>query len=104
MCGFAGFSDYDQELLDEKYLWMALCRRMARRLSHRGPDSQGAHVSAHCALGHVRLAVIDPQNGQQPMTVRQEGRECTIAYNGELYNAAQLRAAYDQQISEKEEP
>ncbi len=92
MCGFAGFSDYDQELLDEKYLWMALCRRMARRLSHRGPDSQGAHVSAHCALGHVRLAVIDPQNGQQPMTVRQEGRECTIAYNGELYNAAQLRA------------
>lgn len=92
MCGFAGFSDFDENLLDEKYLWMALARRMARRVSHRGPDSQGAHVSAHCALAHMRLAVIDPQNGQQPMTARQEGGECTIAYNGELYNAPELRA------------
>lgn len=92
MCGFAGFSDYDNSLLDEKYLWMALARRMARRLSHRGPDDQGAHVSAHCALAHMRLAVIDPQNGQQPMTTVREGKECTIAYNGELYNASELRA------------
>ncbi len=87
MCGFAGFSDFDENLLDEKYLWMALARRMARRVSHRGPDGQGAHVSAH-----MRLAVMDPQNGQQPMTARQEGRECTIAYNGEIYNAPELRA------------
>ncbi len=92
MCGFAGFSDYDDNLLDEKYLWMALARRMARRLSHRGPDSQGAHVSGHCALAHMRLAVIDPQNGAQPMTAQREGQEYTIAYNGELYNAAELRA------------
>ena len=92
MCGFAGFSDYDDSLLDEKYLWMALARRMARRLSHRGPDDQGAHVSSHCALAHMRLAVIDPQNGQQPMTASKEGKECTIAYNGELYNAGELRS------------
>lgn len=92
MCGFAGFSDYNDDLLDEKYLWMALARRMARRLSHRGPDDQGAHVSSHCALAHMRLAVIDPQNGQQPMTVVREGKACTIAYNGELYNAPELRA------------
>lgn len=92
MCGIAGFSDYDENLLDEKYLWMALARRMARRVSHRGPDDQGAHVSAHSALAHMRLAVIDPQNGRQPMTVRREGKECTIAYNGELYNAPELRA------------
>ncbi len=92
MCGFAGFSDYDDSLLDEKYLWMALARRMARRLSHRGPDDQGAHVSSHCALAHMRLAVIDPQNGQQPMTAIKEGKECTIAYNGELYNAGEMRS------------
>lgn len=92
MCGFAGFSDYDDSLLDEKYLWMALARRMARRLSHRGLDDQGAHVSSHCALAHMRLAVIDPQNGQQPMTAIKEGKECTIAYNGELYNAGELRS------------
>lgn len=92
MCGFAGFCDYGDSLLEEKYLWMALARRMARRISHRGPDDRGAHVSAHCALAHARLAVMDPENGAQPMSVRREGRECTIAYNGELYNAPELRA------------
>ena len=91
MCGFAGFSDYSDSLEDEKYLWIALARRMARRISHRGPDDSGAHVSPYCALGHARLAIIDPENGKQPMTVRRDGAEFTIAYNGELYNAPELR-------------
>lgn len=92
MCGFAGFSDYTDSLLDEKYLWMALARRMSRRISHRGPDDNGAHVSAYCALAHARLAIIDPENGAQPMTVHKDGGEFTIAYNGEIYNAAELRS------------
>ena len=92
MCGFAGFSDYSDSLHDERYLWMALARRMARRISHRGPDDSGAHVSPHCALGHARLAIIDPENGDQPMTVQRDGAEFTIAYNGEIYNAPELRS------------
>ena len=97
MCGFAGFSDYSDSLTDEKYLWIALARRMARRISHRGPDDSGAHVSAHCALGHARLAIIDPENGAQPMTVRRDGAEFTIAYNGEIYNAPELRSELEAQ-------
>ena len=92
MCGFAGFADYGDQLLEEKYLWMALARRMAGRIAHRGPDGRGEHVSAHCALAHARLAIIDPQNGAQPMTVHKDGGEFTIAYNGEIYNAPELRA------------
>ncbi|MFR0838126.1 MAG: asparagine synthetase B, partial [Neglectibacter timonensis] len=68
MSGIAGFSVYTESLTEEKYLWMALARRMARRISHRGPDDRGAHVSEHCALAHVRLALQDPENGLQPMT------------------------------------
>ena len=92
MCGFAGFADYGRDLSEEKYLWMALARRMAGRIAHRGPDGRGEHVSAHCALAHARLAIIDPQNGAQPMTVHKDGGEFTIAYNGEIYNAPELRA------------
>ncbi len=91
MCGFAGFSGYEDDLLREKYLWMALARRMTGRVAHRGPDDRGVHVSSHCALGHARLAIIDPEKGAQPMTARTEGGEVTVAYNGELYNAPELR-------------
>ena len=92
MCGFAGFFDAEESLNEEKYLWMALARRMAQRIAHRGPDGKGAHVSAHCALAHVRLAVMDPENGAQPMTCMDGPFKVTIAYNGEIYNADELRA------------
>ena len=91
MCGFAGFSDYTDALTEERYLWLALARRMAGRIAHRGPDDRGAHVSPHCALAHARLAILDPDHGAQPMTVLRDGREITIAYNGEIYNAPELR-------------
>lgn len=91
MCGFAGFCDYGDSLLNEKYSWMALARRMANRIVHRGPDDKNEHVSAHCALAHARLAVMDPVRGSQPMTKTIEKHRYTIAYNGEVYNAAELK-------------
>ena len=42
-------------------------------------------------LIHRRLAVIDVENGRQPMTERHKDKICTIAYNGELYNTAEIR-------------
>ncbi len=92
MCGFAGFSDYNENLPEGRNRWLDVAGRMARRIAHRGPDDSGAHLSRHVALGHARLAIIDPENGRQPMTVRRGGEEITIAYNGEIYNAPELRA------------
>ena len=91
MCGFAGFSDYLQGLPGPPNHWLDIARRMARRISHRGPDEQGVHFSSHCALAHARLAVMDPKNGHQPMSLPWQGGEVTIAYNGEVYNAPELR-------------
>ena len=92
MCGFAGFSDYQEGLSGPPQHWLDLARRMAGRIAHRGPDDQGARVSDHCALAHARLAVIDPDHGRQPMALPFEGQEAAIAYNGEIYNAPELRA------------
>ncbi len=92
MCGFAGFSDYQEGLSGPPQHWLDLARRMARRIAHRGPDDQGAHVSQNCALAHARLAVIDPDHGRQPMVLPFEGQEAAIAYNGEIYNAPELRS------------
>lgn len=58
----------------------------------RGPDSDGvwSDASAGIALGQRRLAIIDlSPMGHQPMT-SSCGR-FTITYNGETYNAAELR-------------
>ncbi len=92
MCGFAGFCGYGEDFSGQEQRWLDLARRMARRMAHRGPDGQGAHLSRHCALAHARLAVMDPEHGAQPMSLPWRGQEATIAYNGELYNAPELRS------------
>ncbi len=91
MCGIAGFCDYQDSLSDEAPLWGALARRMGNRLKHRGPDESGIHVSGHAAFAHARLAVVDIEGGKQPMSRVQDGCRYTITYNGELYNADELR-------------
>ncbi len=91
MCGFAGFSVMDDDLLQEKYLWRRLALDMAGTIVHRGPDDMGVHISRRAALAHTRLAVMDPQNGAQPMSAVKDGHTYTIAYNGEIYNAPELR-------------
>ena len=65
---------------------------MTSALNHRGPDASGIWTDStgRAALGHTRLAIVDLSDaGTQPMT-SSDGR-WTITYNGELYNAAELR-------------
>lgn len=64
---------------------------MTDTLAPRGPDASGTWISAHCALGHRRLSVIDPENGAQPMIRHTGDDKYVIVYNGELYNAPELR-------------
>lgn len=65
---------------------------MGTTMKHRGPDGTDVFLSAHAMLHHNRLAVMDPEHGSQPMTAEWEGKKYTIVYNGELYNAPELRS------------
>src|SRR5262249_51168113 len=42
------------------------------------------------ALAHRRLAIIDLNTGDQPMT--DHAQRCTIVFNGEIYNFRELRS------------
>lgn len=88
MCGIAGVRAHrgDPTRLRD------LIGGMTRSLAHRGPDSDGVWLDATngIALGHRRLAIIDPSPaGRQPMVSRC-GRY-VITYNGEIYNYQELR-------------
>lgn len=66
-----------------------------RLILHRGPDGAGIVEAEGIALGHCRLAVIDPGNGTQPL-VDDSGRY-VLVYNGEIYNYRDLRRLLEQQ-------
>ena len=86
MCGICGIFDAQGAL----YAGEPLVRQMAASLAHRGPDNDGFHESAHCALGHRRLRIIDLSPlGHQPMS--NEDGSLWISFNGEIYNYLDLR-------------
>ncbi|WP_425283581.1 hypothetical protein [Methyloceanibacter stevinii] len=96
MCGIVGLLDPEWrstgEVLD------TFARDMVRVLHHRGPDAHGVWTEpeAGIALGHARLSIIDlTAAGAQPMA-SSSGRY-VLAYNGEVYNAGELRAELEQE-------
>lgn len=91
MCGIAGFSSFTTDYAATPDKWTSVLEKMNQRQKHRGPDEDGIYVDQHCGLAHVRLSIIDLSTGQQPMTRSAEGRNCTIVYNGEVYNMKELR-------------
>ena len=83
LCGIAGFLSFREDVRG----FADRLTAMQSTLERRGPDQKGQYLDERVGLAHRRLAVIDVENGRQPMTY---GRY-TIVYNGELYNTAELR-------------
>ncbi len=87
MCGIAGMAGTaDEFLLGE----------MLSRIRHRGPDDTGIYATARnhpgerVAIGNNRLSILDLSSaGHQPMA--NEDKSIWVAYNGEIYNFADLR-------------
>ena len=91
MCAIAGLINFDENMLMNEAIHRLTVREMAETMTCRGPDSHGEWVGEHASFAHCRLAVIDPENGAQPMKRTVEGHEFVICYNGEIYNADELR-------------
>ena len=84
MCGIAGFSWKDEELVT----------RMADTIAHRGPDQHGVYTDEAVSLAHRRLSIIDlSEHGRQPMS--NEDGSVWVTYNGEIYNFRELREALE---------
>jgi asparagine synthase (glutamine-hydrolysing) len=88
MCGIAGFTHFGRKPTPN------VIRRAIAELHHRGPNQHGIFETGDVSMGAVRLKIIDLEGGDQPM--RTEDGDCTIAFNGEIYNYAELRRELEQ--------
>ena len=85
MCGIVGHyrHGYSEEAL------RAVLELQLDAIRYRGPDASGVFFDDEVAFGHVRLSIIDPDGGQQPL-VSPDG-QYALTYNGEIYNYLELR-------------
>ncbi|NOZ25194.1 MAG: asparagine synthase (glutamine-hydrolyzing) [Nitrospirae bacterium] len=84
MCGIAGILDFKGGGIERDIL-----HGMVMKVGHRGPDDTGIYADRHVGLAHVRLSIIDPDRGRQPM--RNEDGSLWITFNGEIFNYVELR-------------
>jgi asparagine synthase (glutamine-hydrolysing) len=85
MCGICGVALADPRATVDA----SSIARMCESIQHRGPDDSGVYSRGRVALGHQRLSIIDLGHGHQPMA--NEDEAVWIAYNGEVFNHAELR-------------
>lgn len=85
MCGVVGFVNSGKRKDDR----ITSLRRGIRAIAHRGPDEVGIYDDNELSLGTVRLSVIDPMLGKQPMVTADE--RFVLGFNGEIFNYLELR-------------
>lgn len=81
MCGLAGQVGISMDL--------SLVEPMINSIEHRGPDGKGFAYGENFAFGMCRLAIIDVENGSQP--VYNENKSIICIFNGQIYNYKSLQ-------------
>lgn len=93
MCGINGFIQFktnnDNRKYSNDFMWN-LVHGMNDKIVHRGPNDEGMYVDDNCAIGMRRLAIIDINNGNQP--IFNEKKDKVIIFNGEIYNYKELKS------------
>ncbi len=85
MCGIAGVVRFGGPMEP------ARIAPMLQALHHRGPDDVGHWSDSQAVLGATRLAIVDPEHGQQPVRMG----PVVGVMNGQLYNHVPLRKELD---------
>lgn len=67
----------------------SLAVQLVRKIRHRGPDWSGIYADDKAILAHERLAIVDIENGAQPLV--SACGDLVLAVNGEIYNHQELR-------------
>jgi asparagine synthase (glutamine-hydrolysing) len=63
--------------------------KMTKKMRHRGPDWSGIFTDENVILTHERLAIVDIENGSQPLYSKD--KNLVLSVNGEIYNHEELQ-------------
>ncbi|WP_417347763.1 asparagine synthase B [Ferrimonas sp.] len=85
MCSIFGILDLKTPASELRTLALS----QSKKMRHRGPDWSGIYCDDQAILVHERLAIVDIDNGAQPLYSK-EG-DLVLAVNGEIYNHRELR-------------
>lgn len=91
MCGIAGFCNFQEDFLQDAEMWKQVLVRMRTTIAHRGNDQTGEYLQHNVGLSHTRLSIRDLSGGAQPMLRKRGDWDYGIVYNGEIYNAEELK-------------
>jgi len=78
------------DLAGRRTLSEGVIERMARALTHRGPDEEGFLQRPGISLASRRLSIVGLADGQQPMC--NEDQSAYTVYNGEFFDFPEKRA------------
>ncbi len=87
MCGISGEVNFSGGMHEAT----ETIHSMNATMAERGPDGEGIWTSEYAALGHRRLAIIDPEGGRQPMECKTAIGSVAVSHSGEVYNYQELR-------------
>jgi len=91
MCGIYALIS-NKPINDTKYRRYAI--KSSHRLRHRGPDGTGYHQTTYGCFSHMRLSIIDPKSGIQPLTNQDDS--VVLCVNGEIFNYKDLKKEFSE--------
>jgi asparagine synthase (glutamine-hydrolysing) len=87
MCGIVAYINFSKNIKTSKTSKTSKTDEIIKCLQfikHRGPDNIGTAYNKNSIIGHVRLAINNPNSGSQPFI--HEKNNVILAVNGEIYN------------------
>ncbi len=84
MCGICGIYNFNKKQVQKEEL-----QSMNNRMTFRGPDNEGYYISNNIGFAMKRLAIIDLDTGEQPIS--DYDRDVHLVLNGEIYNFIELK-------------
>jgi len=89
MCGIYAYISH-KPISNSNYRRNAL--KCSQKLRHRGPDGTGYHQTKYGCFSHMRLSIIDPSSGIQPLTNKDD--KIILCVNGEIFNYKELKKEF----------